>query len=251
MSNIVSDIVIAKLSDPTLPPLDLYFEALKESCEASPPPFGEQWFGNNFRSHSVDANWFADLLSRDSYMEGYSAKQIYAYAHSVENQRIAESLKRHAMDEASHSKVFVRFLCMLFPQAMDEANLAIVKGYSPDLTQINFTHTDELKESMDNDSVLSTLVQINLFEIQALFLQFLLKPCVMAYCPKEHAGAAEALCNRLISDELNHIRYTANFIQEAADSGSKDLIFSGMKDFQNYLGDLTLSELTAAKMIGG
>src|SRR5215213_5974241 len=93
MANFVSQFALRALN--TENTLRVYSLALENALGANPPPYGEGWFGEKYRWMARDPSWFASLLVSDVDLEGYSAKQLWAYASTVSNPEFAEGLRVH------------------------------------------------------------------------------------------------------------------------------------------------------------
>src|SRR3546814_551491 len=93
---------------------------LDEAFADVPPTYACAWFGDLFRKRAREADWVASLLASDSYMEGYSAGRLWQYAGIQSDPGLGDSLRRHGMDEARHSKMFTSVLFKIFPRLESE-----------------------------------------------------------------------------------------------------------------------------------
>jgi len=57
------------------------------------------------------------------------------------------------------------------------------------------------------------------------------------------------MTDALITDEIRHIRYTANYIERAVHAGYRSYVLDAMADFQAALNFNTLDELQAWRRV--
>lgn len=224
-----------------------YKSALGNALDYSPPPYSGHRFGEEFRRMARDPSWFGGLLVSDADLEGYSAKQLWIFASTITDQGFANGVMRHADDEARHSRVFAGFFTRIFPNSASEQVRERLAKMSPNLKQTPSVPTESAvsntSETRTFEEILSTAILINLYEVKALILGHLLKPVIMAYSRPVDRARHNKLTDMLLTDEVRHIRYTAEFIESAATSGYRDAVITGMKEFQNLLNEATLSDL--------
>jgi rubrerythrin len=249
--NPVSELTLDALGgDDALP---FYGRALRLACEQEPPPYGMRWFGDEFRRLARDPGWFAGLLHSDAELEGYSARQLWLFADSVPTPAFAEQLRKHARDEARHSKLFARLLLRLFPQFDTEPGRRELAAFSPTLELAGSPPPADWRSTGDRrttDELLNAVILINLHEVQALILERLLQPCLVAYAEPQDRQHVAKVADALIRDELEHIRYTARFL-EAASSEHGDYIEVAMTDFQSVLNQLSREDVQHTRAIAG
>lgn len=228
--------------------LRLYAAALEHACESG-PPYGVAWFGREFRRLADDPSWFASLLVSDVDLEGYSASQLWSYADGVADPAFAVGLRVHAADEARHSRMFASLLFTLFPRLETPELRDRLKGLAPPLAPAGVAAPapgGPLDEEQLNSAIL-----INLHEVKALMLERLLRPALLDYAPEPQRARVAAVADRLIADEINHIRYSAAFIQSAAAAGRHDEVMDAMADFQETLNAVTLHEVERPEEVLG
>lgn len=218
-----------------------YLDLLDEALLAAPPHYTTQWFGDLFRKCGRDASWLASLLASDSYMEGYSGKRLWQYAGLLQDQKLAQRMQEHAMDEVRHSKIFARALIKTFPVlASDELRNDLARN-APTLGTVPTRTLDD--PVPDAEEVLTSLILINLFEIKALVLGMLMKPLVIAHSPECNRTVLRKMLDTVIADEACHISYSADFIESACLNGHRDLVRDALRDFQNTLNQVAATEL--------
>jgi hypothetical protein len=226
--------------------LGVYSLALEKALGANPPPYSEYWFGEKYRRMARNPSWFASLLVSDVDLEGYSARQLWAYASTVSHLKFANGLRVHAIDEARHSRMFANFLFAIFPKLRTVELCKKLDEMSPSLRMSEAVLPEPDSEERPFEELLNSAILINLHEIKALILEHLLRPIMLAYCSPEQQARVSRLTNLLISDEVRHIRYSAEFIEIAANQGYRQYIFDAMADFQTVLNSVTLDDVEKA-----
>lgn len=246
MSNFISEFTIKNIESGGAVNLPNYYSALNNACEFNPPPYGKNWFGEEYRRMSRDPSWFANLLISDADLEGYSAKQLWIYASSVTDSALAHDLRFHAIDEARHSRMFGKLLFTIFPNTATDELREKLEEMSPKLQIKEVNEPVNNFETMSYHEILNSLILINLFEIKALLLQHLLRPTLFAYGTSDLNPRIQSTTNSLIVDEIRHISYTAKYLENAANIGYFDYICTAMSDFQKYLNHITLEQFSTS-----
>jgi hypothetical protein len=220
-----------------------YLALLDDAFVAAPPHYATQGFGDLFRKCGSDPSWLASLLASDSYMEGYSGRRLWQYAGLLQDQILAQRMRKHAMDEVRHSKIFARTLIKTFPVlASDELRGDLARNV-PDLRTVPTRAPDDPVPSAEE--VLTSLILVNLFEVKALVLGLLIEPLVIAHSPECNKAVLRKMLDTVIADEARHIAYTAEFIESACVNGQRDFVRNALRDFQNTLNQVAATELDA------
>lgn len=244
MADFISNFTIQELEKHEQQNLKVYYSALNHACISNPPPYGKAWFGEEYRRMAKDPSWFANLIISDVDLEGYSAKQLWNYAESISEPELSHDLRIHAVDESRHSRIFSNVLFWIFPTLANESLNSQLDAMSPKLNITDISKKSSEHNLMSYHEILNSLILVNLFEIKALVLQRLLQPTLFAYSTSNIIPKLQRVTNSLINDELRHIRYTAHYIEKAANEGYGDYIHTAMEDFQKYLNKITAEQFT-------
>lgn len=221
--------------------LPAYRALLDDVFAAVPPAYAQSRFGNVFRLRGRDASWTASLLASDSYMEGYSASRLWQYADCVPDQVFADSIRRHAQDEAKHSRMFGTSVFAAFPGLEDASLRASLASNTPRLV-----HEESLPHLLDTpgrDELINAMMLINLYEIKALVLCKLTGPVVIAHAPEHNRQKLQHLFTAIESDESQHIRYSAAFLERTLDEVGTTYARDALVSFQDALNRVTWAEL--------
>lgn len=218
-----------------------YLALIDKAFLAEPPVYASQWFGDLFRRRGRDPSWVVSLLAADSYMEGYSAGRLWQYAEKLDDPGLAQAMRRHARDEAKHSRLFSSTIFRAFPSLVDQELRTKLESNAPSFSSIA-ERSCEL-DSPSPDEVLSSMLLVNLFEIKALVLGMLTKPMVIAHAPNERWDVLRKIFDVIILDEARHIRYSADYLEGACMRGGRSAVEDALRDFQATLNTVTLAEL--------
>jgi len=236
----VADLALTSLG--SLDRLGNYAVVLRKALTAESTPYGEAEFGEQYRLLARRPSFFASLLVSDAHLEGYSAGQLWGYADQLADLSFADGMRRHARDEARHSRMFANLLFSIFPGLRDQDGLEQrLAGMAPRLSMPSVGAGSPRQAPADE--VLNTAILINLHEIKALVLEALLRPLACAYSEGASVVRSGALVDRLIDDEVRHIRYTAEFIESAILAGGRTHVEDAIVGFQGLLNASTREEM--------
>ncbi len=243
--NNVSELTLHSLQSFGMPAPPTYARFMREACEIHPPPHGMAWYGNMYRQLARKAEWFANSLIINSDKEGYGARQLWKFSVRMEDERLAEQVRRHSMDESRHSKMFVGILDLIFPSVIDAPFRARLKELSPGYTPRTHPPTTPAspEEVMPSHRVMEELIQGNFTEIRALILQLLLRPVMQAYSAPEHRQKLLRISDSLIRDEAKHIEYSSHFIERYAQE-HLEWVRATMIDMMKAVNDISLAEVS-------
>jgi hypothetical protein len=243
MGNIVGQLTRTLLERVKSEPLEKYDAFLSEACDTNPPAHGMDWYGARYRQLALDPLWFANSLVVNSEREGYGSQRIWLFSNLISDRFTAELVRGHSVDESRHSRMFIRLVELLFPAAVDNELRAALTDFSPGYTRRTNPGAELRSGTCSEDEILDEIVQLNLVEIRSLFLQLLMRPVVLAYCPEESLGKIIRILDSLLTDEIRHIDYSARCIERAAASGWENFLRSRMIDRQADLNAITCGEV--------
>ncbi|MGY4197846.1 hypothetical protein [Bradyrhizobium sp. USDA 4520] len=241
----LADLVIDNLRKIKSAEYPIYSQIIRH-CYETTPPFARDWFGRRYFELARNPEWFANSLVANSALEGYGSTQIWKFSSRVESDRYAEALRQHALDESRHSTMFVRMLLLTFPGI----ELNSETEHSLDRLQPKYNRKRHpaiekrpAKELIMGREVLNEIIQVHITEIRALVLQFLLRPAMLTYAPESSQKILTSASDVLIRDESRHIRYSAEFFEDAARAGERDFLFEAFEYQTKKFNDLTIEEL--------
>ena len=222
------------------------YEKIIQHCYNDPPPFVQKFYGRRYFELARKSEWFANSLVANSALEGYGSTQIWKFSIEFDDDRYSEALRQHALDKSRHSTMFIRMLELTFPGIKyDAATAATLTKLQPRYTKRK--HPPTLKrpreELLIGRAALDELIQVHITEIRALILQYLLRPVLLTYAPEMNTATLTSASDVLIRDEGKHIRYTAEFFEEAAGAGEEEFLLEAFSFRVREFNELTLEEL--------
>jgi hypothetical protein len=235
------------LRDRGTEPLAHYEAALDEAVQSAPPPFGQAWYGEKYRSFAADPQWFATSLIANAEKEAEGSRKLWELVGRCPDPKIAEQVRQHAIDESRHALLYVNILEILFPDALDEKDREYAHSLSPKYTQHDFPPETD-KASME--SVIDELIQMNIGEIRTRIHQLLMRPVAIAYCPDETQDRLMRILDSLMEDETKHIEYTARLIEGFCRDLNSELVGSLMRERVSDFNEITLDEVGEQKFVG-
>lgn len=221
----------------------LYWAALCAACEQAPPPYGEAWYGDLFRHHARDLDWLVRIIELNAKKEADCARQLWEFSTRIEDGSIRKRVKSHAIDEARHASFYVSLLQLMFPEDISDEYAQSLRTYVPKFDRNDDTINPERIAS--KQAILDEIVQMNIGEIRTLVNQMLMRPMVDVLTPETNRERALKLIDGLGDDEVSHIAYTADIIDEMDEC---DWTHRIMKARLDEFNGITRSELNG---VGG
>jgi hypothetical protein len=238
--SVVPDLTLAALNEKGIEPVPHYDSFLRAACDAHPPPYGMAWYGEKYREVAQDASWLANSLIANAAKEGEGSRKLWALAGRTPDGEEAEQIRRHAIDEARHARLYLKMLAIIFPDAVDSDLASELDKLSP-----GYTTNDQPPKlaSASPATVLDEVIQMNIGEIRTRIHQLLLRPVAMAHCSKQERPKLERVLDSLLADETSHIEYTARLIEKASENGSADFVRRTMAARLAEFNEITLQEV--------
>ncbi|WP_081431175.1 hypothetical protein [Moorena bouillonii] len=84
---------------------------------------------------------------------------------------------------------------------------------------------------------------MNIGEIRTRIHQLLLRPMILAHCPKKNHARLTRILNSLLADETKHIEYTAQLIEDFIKKGYSDFVDQTMQKRLAEFNQITLTEV--------
>ncbi len=220
-------------------PLPHYAACLREAFEAAPPPFEQAWYGKKFFRLAKDKQWLAVSLVGNSDKEGVGSRSLWRLAGCASDDRIAELVRLHAIDESRHALLYVSLLDMTF--AITPEIKRRLQDRSP-----RFGKKDRPERAAELQPELRTLdelIQMNIGEIRTRVNQTLFRPALLGYAVEEHREPVGKVMDRLLADETAHIAYTARLLDEVIATGKGNFVRDTMKKRLAQFNDITHNEV--------
>lgn len=223
-------------------PLPIYERALRRACKANPPPYGQAEYGELYREAAIDPGWLAVSLVTNAEREGDGATRLWSLAACTEDAFHAAGLKRHAIDESNHSKMYLRLADLVFPDAIAPELRAQLHVLSP-----GYTRTMEpaavAGSPFSHAISLDDLIQMNIAEIRTTVHHLLQRPMLLEHAAPGRRGTVERLLNTLLRDEVAHVAYTAKLIEHHVSHVGPEAVMRLFAERLQDFNDVTRAEL--------
>jgi hypothetical protein len=242
--NVVARLTIEALRDLGIPALPRYEAALAEACVTSPPPYGERSYGDKYRSIAVDPHWMAGSLVTSAEREGDGANRLWSLAACTSDPKIADEVKRHAVDESRHARWYIVLLDLAFPGAVEASLRPHLQALSPGYSL--HTPLKPVEGSLFAHPVtVDDLIQMNIAEIRTRIHHLLQRPVLLAHAPPSAWERMKSILDPLLLDETRHIAYTAELIENFALLNDEQLVRELMNERLRDFNVVTNAELAS------
>jgi hypothetical protein len=245
--SVVVSLTLKALEERAAGALRGYARSLRAACVASPPPFGMAWYGTTYRDLAIDPHWLALSLVANAAREGEGARKLWRLAGRTADPEIAEQVRRHAVDESRHARLYIAMLETVFPGAVPERSRRELTDLSPGY---RLSDRPPVVRRVPPHRVLDELIQMNLGEIRTRINQLLLGPVVTEHCPFPRRPRLGKLLGSLMDDETRHIAYTARLIEQAIEAGDGAFVRRTMRRRLDEFNKLTLAEVGESRFTG-
>lgn len=240
MTTHVAELTSAALRECGTEVLVSYERSLCAACEATPPPFGFDWYGDAYRQLAINPYWLIQSLISNAAKEGEGATELWNISGQITDTTVAEAVRRHAIDESRHSRYYIRLLSLAFPGAADEALLRQLIKLSPGY---KLAERPDRTTARDYADIIDLLIQTNLGEIRTRIHQLLMRPVLIAFCPSPNQSRLLRILDSLLVDETRHIQYTARIIERACGNGYEEFVHDTIGQRLDQFNRLTTTEL--------
>jgi hypothetical protein len=226
--------------------LPAYQAALQNACQTHPPPFAEQWYGDKYRSIAVDGTWMAASLIANAEKEGEGSRKLWELAGRIDDPHISECVRKHAVDESRHALLYVAICELVFPGAMEGEVRAFAESLSPRFASDGYPSR---QAGVSPNIVTDELIQMNIGEIRTMIHQYLMRPVIFAHCPMKAEARLMRTMDVLMNDEVRHIRYTAELIDDAARVDGGRFVNGVFADRLREFNGITLREVGESEFV--
>lgn len=239
--NAIAELTISGMRESGGSELPNFEAVLNSALETYEAPFGQDWYGELYRKKARDPQWLATSLILNAEKEGEGARRLWEMAGATADSDVADQVRRHAIDEARHAKIYIGMFDTVFSGCADDDLRRHLDGISPGYTlQDRPDRSDELEEFTHT---LDGLIQMNMGEIRTRINQLLLAPVLLGHCQQSGRPKVSRMLDSIVNDETKHIYYTAAFIEQAAQAGHKELVRDIMFWRMGQFCELTLEEV--------
>jgi len=196
----------------------LYSEALTNAFDEVDPLFVRKQYADFFWHCSKTVpGWLPNVVLASAAKENEGSMALLSLWQSMRNIEDAEHwVLFHAKDESRHSRVFIRLVELTFPNFFQPAEVAAVQKSLHRITE----HDLQKKDQLEHDILMDYLMQINMGEIRTRIHMHLLAPLFYNLAPRENQYQVGKILEGLENDEVRHIAYTVNILEDWAGDGN-------------------------------
>ncbi|MGZ3457519.1 MAG: hypothetical protein ACXU86_03335 [Archangium sp.] len=187
--------------------------------------------------------WFANIIVGNASTEGWGASKLWHLAGKTHEEDISALIRRHAMDESRHSRLYAHMVELIFPGTVTEALRREFEAFAPTLRSKD---RPEPLPAYTHHEVLDNLLQMNVAEIRTMVNQMLARPVLLAYCPEESRAQVTRMLDRLMWDETRHVGYTAHLVDQALASEDAGFLLETAPIRVVQFNEMTLEEVGRA-----
>jgi hypothetical protein len=217
-----------------------YLAAVEGAVVAEPPPFGTEAYREIYRHASANATWMILSLVRNAQREGQGATDLWSLAACSADGNEQQLIKRHAVDESRHAKVYLALLDLSFPDAVDPSFRQQMEAFSPNYALAKETRPVD-GSLYAKTPTLDDFVQMNIAEIRTTIHHLMQRAALEEHCPPANLPRVRKLLTSLLRDELGHVAYTARLIESKAASvgqeGLAKLYRRRLRDFNRITSE--------------
>ena len=192
--------------------LPTYERSLADACADAPPPFGMAEYGELYRESATDSGWLAVSLLTNADREGDGAQRLWSLAACTRERTVSAKLKQHAIDEAKHSRMYLRLLDLVFEGAVDSEFRKELEALSPGYTAASVPEP-KIGSPFAHPVTVDDLIQMNIAEIRTTVHHLLQRPMLLLHCPRDRRTRLLKSLDVLLRDEVRHVLYTAELIE--------------------------------------
>lgn len=200
-----------------------YTDILERACALCDPIFVKDRYAEFFwNCASTVPGWLPQVVLANAETESDgSAKLLSIWRQINYNTEVESKILAHAKDEARHSRLFVLLVGLAFPKLLSSSVIDKLKSSMNKIERLQYK--DE-RSYISEDVIMDDLIQINIGEIRTRLHMNLLAPAIYAFTPHENKRIVRRVLESLAGDEVRHIGYTAQLMEQWAHSGDADRI---------------------------
>ena len=158
---------------------------------------------------------------------------------------LARQIQQHAIDEARHSRAYVRLIDLVF--GVDQGLRRQLDALSP-----GYTKATRLAPAPGSPyaqpATVDELVQMNIAEIRTRIQHLLQRPVLLSYCEASVRARVQRILDSLLFDETRHIAYTARLIERAAQAAGAKRVIALMGERVKDFNEITDGEVARTRL---
>lgn len=192
-----------------------YLAALDQALVNEPPPFDTEQYSHIYSQASRDMKWMAISLIANAEREGDGATRLWSLASCSDDTDEQLQLKIHAVDESRHATFYLTILDLTFPTMVSASFRQELNKLSPGFT-MNQTLAPIEGSPYAKKPTIDDFLQMNIAEIRTTIHHIMQRPAIARHSPESVHRRIASVQTALLHDELRHVSYTANLIEQRA-----------------------------------
>lgn len=222
--------------------LPRYTESVRYAFSQVAPIFVRPRYGEFFwHCCSTVPGWLPQVVLGNAQAESDGSTKLLSLWQQVNyNKEIEDRVLLHAIDEARHSRLFVKMVDMSFPGVFDDG---LIGDYRKSLARIDKSKLSKSTAPIEETELIDHLVQMNMGEIRTRLHMELIAPALLAFTPPDSKDELTRRLEGLAHDEIVHIGYIASILERMCEDGDGELVRSlyvrRLHDFNQLTRDQT------------
>ncbi|TGQ21266.1 hypothetical protein EN860_014195 [Mesorhizobium sp. M00.F.Ca.ET.217.01.1.1] len=205
----------------------------------------EQYLGFYWKCVTTVPGYIQGVVIANAEAESHGSEGLHDLWTKVRGQReVEDGIQSHFYDESRHARLFLHLTRLSFPDYLSEPGQTLIRSSLFDAPKASLEKAG-LEASIDY--IVDNMVQMNIGEIRTRSHMFMIGPVLTAFSPQAHRETVDGILSGLVYDEVTHIGYTANIMEEWCRNGHKKLIAGlykrRLKDFNKFTVDQTRASL--------
>lgn len=222
-----------------------YTDCVRKAHQKIEPVFMKARYADFFfHCASSVPGWLARVVLANADAESQGSQKLhYLWRGAISNQRVSSDVLEHARDEAGHCRMFVALVEAIFPGLYTKAALNEKRA---GMFRLDHDALNAERFQLDEAELIDHLIQMNMGEIRTRIHMQLLSPVLFAFTPQDAQLSVSHTLQRLVTDEVRHINYTAQFIEAWCENGDSNRIVALYEDRLREFHHFTIHQTEAA-----
>ncbi|TAZ73925.1 hypothetical protein ELH70_15335 [Rhizobium ruizarguesonis] len=201
----------------------------------------DQYLGFYWKCVTNVPGYIQDVVIANADAESHGSEGLHDLWQKVHGiSEVEDGIRNHYLDESRHARLFLHLTDLSFPEYLREADETRLRNGLFDAPNAS-REKDDLEASIEY--IIDNMIQMNIGEIRTRSHMFMIGPVLTAYAPREYKERVDGILGGLVYDEVTHIGYTANIMEEWCRNGHKklikDLYKRRLRDFNKFTIDQT------------
>ena len=204
---------------------ECYFfnQLIRTTFDNQNPIFTQREFAKSFWLYITSSqNKIENIVIQDALAEMKGSTSLARLSQSCTfNDKAKLGILKHSQDEGRHSFLYIQLAQLCFPENFNDTKIKYIKNNIVDVVK---NEKKQIPPNITHEILIDHIIQMNMVEIRTRTNINLLSPILLSLCPEEHRNQVEEILISLSYDESRHIGYTAELLNDWAESGYSEII---------------------------